>query len=148
MPKSSRFIAVVFVGTLNLSSAAETSDRALLIGFRLAQPPNSALTEKLNAQLNAKLDAIWIPEITFADASLREAVDMLKKYSVENDTDSRPGNRGINVVLKRAMNDPKSEGSLRVTLRNVTFRKALQQIADQFGLKIEMDRYAVVLTDQ
>ena len=144
MSKSSLIIAIIFAVALSLASGAETSDGPLLVGFRLAPPSNSKLIEKMNG----KLDSIWIPEITFADASLREAVEVLKKYGVKNDANSAMGEKGINVVIKRALNDPKGEESLRVTIRNVTFRNVLQQVADYFHLKIVVVPYAVVLTDQ
>ena len=51
-------------------------------------------------RIQRKLDRIIIPKLEFREATIREAVDFLKKKSVELDIDSEPGNRGVNIVLK------------------------------------------------
>ena len=53
------------------------------------------------AKINAKLARITIPKLEFKDATIREAVDFLKKKSAELDTlESEPSKRGVNIVLK------------------------------------------------
>ncbi len=59
------------------------------------RPP--AQTERINR----KLDRIIIPKLEFREATIREAIEFLKKKSVELDTDAAPGEpRGVNIVLK------------------------------------------------
>ncbi len=43
---------------------------------------------------------IIIPKLEFREATIREAIDYLKKKSVDLDVDSPPGDRGVNIVLK------------------------------------------------
>lgn len=51
-------------------------------------------------RLNRKLDRIIIPKLDFREATIREAVEFLKRKSVELDVDSPAGERGVNIVLK------------------------------------------------
>ncbi len=51
-------------------------------------------------RLNRKLDRIIIPKLEFREATIREAIEFLKKKSVELDIDSPAGERGVNIVLK------------------------------------------------
>ena len=52
----------------------------------------------LTARIQKKLEKIIIPRLEFREATIREAVDFLKKKSVE--LDDSPTERGINIVLK------------------------------------------------
>ena len=53
------------------------------------------------AKINKKLATIIIPKLEFKDATIREAVDFLKKKSAELDTsESEPSKKGVNIVLK------------------------------------------------
>ena len=53
------------------------------------------------AKINAKLNRIIIPKLEFKDATIREAVDFLKKKSADLDTlESEPSRKGVNIVLK------------------------------------------------
>ena len=51
-------------------------------------------------RIQRKLDRIIIPKLEFREATIREAVDFLKKKSQELDIDSEPGQKGVNIVLK------------------------------------------------
>lgn len=53
------------------------------------------------ARIQKKLERIILPTLEFKDASIREAVDFLKKKSREIDTtEEREEDRGVNIVLK------------------------------------------------
>ena len=53
------------------------------------------------ARINQKLARIIIPKLEFKDATIREAVDFLKKKSADLDTsETEPSKRGVNIVLK------------------------------------------------
>src|SRR5581483_4896097 len=47
------------------------------------------------AQVNRKLNSIIIPHVEFRDATIREAIDVLREQAAEND----PEGRGVNIVL-------------------------------------------------
>jgi general secretion pathway protein D len=51
------------------------------------------------ALVSKKLNSIIIPHIEFRDASIREAVDVLREQAAENDTGPE-GQRGVNIVLR------------------------------------------------
>jgi general secretion pathway protein D len=51
--------------------------------------------------ITRKLERIVLPKLEFKEATIREAVEFLKKKSVELDTtEPNPANRGVNIVLK------------------------------------------------
>lgn len=53
------------------------------------------------ARINAKLNRIIIPRLEFKDATIREAIDFLKKKSVDLDVqEPDPTRRGVNIVLR------------------------------------------------
>src|SRR5207244_9068244 len=51
------------------------------------------------AQINKKLNSIIIPHIEFRDATIREAIEVLREQAAENDTGPE-GQRGVNIVLR------------------------------------------------
>jgi general secretion pathway protein D len=51
-------------------------------------------------RIRHKLENIIIPKLEFRDATVREAIDFLKKKSAELDDESKPGDKGVNIVLK------------------------------------------------
>ncbi len=59
-------------------------------------PSDAGLTERIRR----KLERIIIPKLEFREATIREAVEFLKKKSIELDIDSPAGDKGVNIVLK------------------------------------------------
>jgi len=51
-------------------------------------------------RINKKLERIIIPKLELHEATIREAIDFLKKKSVDLDVDSPVGDKGVNIVLK------------------------------------------------
>src|SRR6266571_4761217 len=51
------------------------------------------------AQMTNKLNSIIIPHIEFRDATIREAIDVIREQAAENDTGPE-GQRGVNIVLR------------------------------------------------
>src|SRR5204863_232209 len=51
------------------------------------------------ALVTKKLNSIIIPHIEFRDATIREAIDVLREQAAENDTGPE-GQRGVNIVLR------------------------------------------------
>src|SRR5438445_12043295 len=49
--------------------------------------------------MTSKLNRIIIPHIEFRDATIREAIDVLREQAAENDTGPE-GQRGVNIVLR------------------------------------------------
>ncbi len=57
--------------------------------------PLQPSTEKIRR----KLERIIIPKLEFREATIREAIEFLKKKSVELDDESPAGEKGVNIVL-------------------------------------------------
>ncbi len=49
--------------------------------------------------MSKKLNSIIIPHIEFRDATIREAIEVLREQAAENDTGPE-GQRGVNIVLR------------------------------------------------
>src|SRR5207249_4610200 len=149
------------------------------------------------ALVSKKLNSIIIPHIEFRDATIREAIDVLREQAAENDTGPE-GQRGVNIVLRlvpigqvappsipvqpaapptgtgapaggappgaaapAAPGAPVQAGAvaapavvptsaipplnarISVTLDNIPLGEALRYIANQAGLKVKVDPYAV-----
>jgi len=150
------------------------------------------------ALVSKKLNSIVIPHIEFRDATIREAIDVLREQAAENDTGPE-GQRGVNIVLRLVAlgqiappslpgqpfapptgsatppgtgappagappagqgNAPVATGPggapivlpplagpagarITVTLDNIPLGEALRYIANQAGLKVKVEPYAV-----
>lgn len=62
--------------------------------------PEGRTDTGLTERIRRKLERIVIPKLEFREATIREAVDFLKKKSQDLDVDSPAGERGVNIVLK------------------------------------------------
>ena len=63
-------------------------------------PIDNAGSDTGTSRINAKLARIILPKLEFKDATIREAVDFLKKKSADLDTgETEPSKRGVNIVL-------------------------------------------------
>jgi general secretion pathway protein D len=145
------------------------------------------------ALVTKKLNSIIIPHIEFRDATIREAIDVLREQAAENDTGPE-GQRGVNIVLRlvpigqvaapsmpvepvappTGTASPGAPGGgappaapgapvrgrpgaapavapvsgpaaarITVTLDNIPLGEALRYIANQAGLKVKVEPYAV-----
>jgi general secretion pathway protein D len=64
-------------------------------------PVTEGRTDAATAErIRRKLDRIIIPKLELREATIREAVEFLKKKSQELDVDSPAGEKGVNIVLK------------------------------------------------
>ena len=152
------------------------------------------------AQMTNKLNSIIIPHIEFRDATIREAIDVIREQAAENDTGPE-GQRGVNIVLRLVPlgqvaapsmpvepiappggtatppaggggappgpGAPAAPGApvrgrpgaapavapvsgsaaarITVTLDNIPLGEALRYVANQAGLKVKVEPYAVAL---
>ena len=154
------------------------------------------------ALVSRKLNSIIIPHIEFRDATIREAIEVLREQAAENDTGPE-GQKGVNIVLRlvplgqiappsmpvqlpalpegtasptpaggappltsaqvpaggTAPGQPGAPGAvpvvapvsgaagarITVTLDNIPLGEALRYIANQAGLKVKVEPYAVAI---
>ena len=106
--------------------------------------PEQSAREKLAR----KLSSIIAPRIEFRDATLREAVDFLRKKAADLDT-TEPDltRRGMSVVLK-APSTVADSGEKRITLslRNVSLMDAFKYTAELAGCQMTIESYALTIT--
>lgn len=107
------------------------------------EPPNAGTSP--SALLKKKLNTLIIPSVEFKDASLREAIYILKKKSAEVDTNEPdPTHRGVNICLQL---DEGVANDTRITLslRNVSLAEVIRHVTNLAGLKMVVDNYAVAM---
>jgi len=116
-------------------------------------------------KITKKLNSIVIKNIDISGATVREAVDELKRKSREFDTsEADPRLRGVNIVLKlpqpgagvdsddlpadgEATGDvaavPAADASITMALRNVPLVEAVRYLTEISGLKYKIEPFAV-----
>lgn len=93
--------------------------------------------------IQEKLDSIIIPSIEFNDASLRVALDNLRRRAAELDTvEPDPAKKGINILVKKSPGD--TDYPITFDATNLPLRAVLEYIASSAGMKIKIDPHAVV----
>ncbi len=102
-----------------------------------------AITARATEGIQEKLDNIKIPSIEFNDASLRVALDNLRRRAAELDNvESDPAKKGINIIVKRSPDEPDYPITFDAT--DLPLRAVLEYIASSAGMKIKVDPHAVV----
>jgi hypothetical protein len=111
------------------------------------------------AYIVGKLRTIVIPSVAFQDATLEEAVDFLRKRSVELDTtELDPARKGLNIVVRRAAEKPGAasgketvkQADIRIKelqLRNVPLAEVLKYICEATRMRYKVDDFAITLID-
>lgn len=125
--------------------------------FPAAGEETVATPEDKTATLKRKLDSIVIPKLELHNATVREAIDYLKKKSVELDVASPAGERGTNIVLKTENRDKEEAAALAapagsptdpritVSLTNIPLTEALKYVTGVANLKFKVEPYAVAV---
>ena len=118
--------------------------------------PSSLSTTTLNTSadnqneelLLEKLRTLMIPEVDFYYISITEALKQLKQQAALADSSEENSNkRGVNIVLK--MNTPRNnnpEPNIHLSLRNIPLGEIINHLAQQAGLKVKIEPYAVTLS--
>jgi len=125
----------------DVDKAWETPVRRVGIGpvGLTEQPP---ITVRGTQSIERKLQDIIIPQINFAETTIREAVEFIQREAAANDPDQQ--SPGVNIVLKlddSAENQTISE----LQLSNIPLGGALDYIAGAAGLKLKTEPYAVLI---
>ena len=97
--------------------------------------------------LQAKLDAIVIPQIQFHEAKLTEAVEYLRRKSQDLDTSTTdPNQKGVNIIVKAG--GKTAEARITLDLKNLPLGEALRYVAQLSGLQLVVEPHAVLLLSQ
>lgn len=147
-----------------VQQAWEIPPRPFLDGPLIPESTAVGPGESLTALNQRKLNEIIIPKVSFADTTIREALEFLKQESVRRDTSAAPGQpKGVNIVLDAAAGLPApAEGTeggaadpgalagtpITVDLSNVPLRVALEYVTRLAGLKFKVEPYAVLVVPQ
>lgn len=113
------------------------------LGITRAQQP-ATTSASTPGSIQARLDAIILPSVSFADATLPEAVEFLRVMSSKLDTATQdPKLKGVNFIIKveASASDPK----ITLNLKNVTLGQAAKYVAELSGCKVWVQPYAVAL---
>ncbi len=81
---------------------------------------------------------IILPKIEFREATLREAVDFLRKKGVDLD----PEHKGVNIVLR---GPEKADTKISLSVTDVPLAEAVKYVAGLGGLEVSADPYALTL---
>ena len=101
-----------------------------------------------------KLKQIRLPNISLDEATIQEAVDLLRIQSIQYDTTSVGGDKGVNIVIKEGSSGgdlgdggAASVANKRITLNltDVPLEEALKYVTDLGGLRYRVEPFAVVV---
>jgi general secretion pathway protein D len=101
--------------------------------------------------LSLKIERIVLPTFMLSEASLEEAVDLLRQRSVEFDlSEADPALRGINFDLQLGSAESPAGNAIRakrltLSLNSIPIAKALDYITSQTRTTYSTDGYAVVI---
>jgi general secretion pathway protein D len=89
--------------------------------------------------VSKKLESIMIPKISLDQASLEEALDLLRLRSVENDTfEPDPARKGVNITVN--LGPPDSEAARLIREQRVTLQVSNMPLSRLLGIVTEMTR--------
>jgi beta-lactamase regulating signal transducer with metallopeptidase domain len=99
-------------------------------------------TEK--SPLQAKLDSIFLPSVVLTDATLTEAVEFLRRKSLDLDTTTTdPSQKGVNMIIKE--NDRTPEARITLNLKNIPLGEALKYVVEVAGQSYEVKPFGVII---
>ena len=108
----------------------------------LVSEPAGAGSE--TAKIERKLERIIIPRLNFKDASIQEAVDYLRKKSVEFDPDEPK--TGVKIVFK--LDASKVDSPITVSLSNIPLIEVLRYVTGLANVKFMVESDAVAIVPQ
>ena len=99
--------------------------------------------EQVSATITRKLDSIIIPSIEFRSTTLGDAIEFLRQESRRLDPDPDPEQRGVNIFLKLPGAGSPANTRITLTMSRLPLLEALKYVAQQAGLKVKVEQYAV-----
>ncbi|MDF1814686.1 MAG: M56 family metallopeptidase [Verrucomicrobiales bacterium] len=119
-------------------------DNAVIIVPPKSKPVSPAEAQGGIPAVQARLDRIEFPRVEFINTPITEAIEMLREKSVEFDTASPPGKKGVNIVvqgLPEGEKEPRVSGKFFV----VSLGRTLKYIAQSTGMEVVIQPDGVVL---
>jgi beta-lactamase regulating signal transducer with metallopeptidase domain len=120
----------------------------LFVTARLVSPatdtPVDPETAAEKSPLQAKLDSIILPSVVLTDATLTEAVEFLRRKSLDLDTaTTEPSQKGVNMIIKADGSTP--EARITLNLKNVPLGEALKYVVRLAGQSCEVKPFGVII---
>ena len=134
----------VLAACLVLSAACFIS----LAEMSSAQTPIAGGKESGNSAMNTKLDSIILPEVKLEKVLLSDAIEKVRAAAHDHDgVTSDPEAKGVNIFLKipQTAQDRIKEATITLDAKGDSLRKVLMTVAQQAGLKVKVESYAVAL---
>lgn len=136
----------VFTRTENITSHTILFVTACLVDPDTGKSVDPEPTAEKN-QVQSKLDTIILPSVVFADATVSEAVEFLRRKSLDLDTiTTDPNQKGVKIIFKAGGNT--AEARITLDLKNIPLGEALKYVAQLSNLHFVVERYAVTLISQ
>ena len=91
-----------------------------------------------------KMKMIRFPTVSFAGATIDEAVEFLRMKSRDLDeTEKDPSKKGVNIILKAG--DTPSTAQISLDLKDVPMEEALRYVTELAGMKFKVEPFAVMV---
>ena len=138
-------------GTVTEKTEDVIRHTVVFVTARLVDPATGKPVDPIPADeknpLQAKLDAIVIPQMQFHEAKLTEAVEYLRRKSQDLDTSTTdPNQKGVNIIVKAG--GKTAEARITLDLKNLPLGEALRYVAQLSGLQLVVEPHAVLLLSQ
>ena len=101
--------------------------------------------------MKRKVQSIMIPELNLSDASIDDAVKMLRQLSRQYDTteiDSKK--KGVNIVIQLnplINSNTKEIGHITLSMRNIPLGEAIKYVGEAENLSDRVEPFAVVFSN-
>ena len=106
--------------------------------FIVQKPGGEAEARAMTVE--ARMEAIKIPQIDLRQARIRDAVEFLKKSSIEFDNPQAPQKeKGINLILNLQGMDEAKLALITFSARNISVKDALNALVSAAGLQYRID---------
>jgi len=97
--------------------------------------------DKVSTALTLKKMEMNIPNVSFSEVNVQEAIEFLRMKSKELDPELDPVKKGLNIILM----DPDNEATLTLDLATTPLSEVLNYIAELAQLKVKVEAHAVLL---
>jgi beta-lactamase regulating signal transducer with metallopeptidase domain len=135
-------------GTVTQKTEDVIRHAVVFVTARLVDPasgkPVGAKPADEKTPLQAKLARIVLPSVVFADATVSEAVEFLRRKSLDLDTTTTdPNQKGVNMIVKAGDKTP--DARITLNLKNIPLGEALKYVAQLAGQSYEVKPFGVII---
>ncbi len=127
-----------------LNLVSEAWEDKVAIAATNVDPNYGTVTASAGKYLSTKMKDIVFPQVSFAGATIDEAVEYLRVKSRDLDVNEQdPTRKGVNIILKAG--ETVNAASITLDLKDVPMEEALRYITELAGMKYKVEPYAVLV---